>query len=103
MPLMMIGLHERATPEHAGFIPSFLDENDKRPASEQFDERYISGWRPQEGFKLNEGDMSLRYPGDPVMKPILAIIFREELILMYPHEYVAIVQKDGSFEACRMD
>jgi hypothetical protein len=32
-----------ATLEQMGFIPSFLDETNPRPASEQINERYIYG------------------------------------------------------------
>jgi hypothetical protein len=94
-------LDPRATPDHVGFIPSFLDEADPRPAAEQFNENYIGGWRPQEGFKLR--GLSLKYPGDPAMLPLAFIHFRNEKIFIYPHAYVCIIQPDGAFEACRMD
>jgi hypothetical protein len=36
-------------PNFVGFIPTFLDLNDPRPAKEQFAERYeYGGWRNQE-------------------------------------------------------
>jgi glyoxylase-like metal-dependent hydrolase (beta-lactamase superfamily II) len=89
-------------PDHLGFIPTFLDENDPRPAREQFNERYVyGGWRSQEGFTNEEA--TLFYPGDPPLKPLACFGFREEMIFVYRYGYIAIFQTDGSFEACRMD
>ena len=96
-------LHPRALPDHVGFIPTFIDLDDPRPAAEQFAERYVyGGWRNQPGFTASE-PFTLHYPGDPPLKPIAAMQLRDELILVYDYGYVAIFQKDGSFEACRMD
>ena len=37
-----------ADPNYVGFIPTFLDLEDERPAAVQFAERYLyGGWRPQ--------------------------------------------------------
>jgi hypothetical protein len=85
-----------------GFIPGFLHLDDPRSAAQQFDERYQGGWRHQAGITLSpEGHML--YPGDPPQKPIAALIWRTETIVLYPYGYIAIIQKDGSYEACRMD
>lgn len=96
-------LHPKATPEMLGFIPSFLDENDPRPAAEQFDSNYISGWRPFQGFKLNMATLELEYPNDPPTVPLAYAEFRNELIVVYQHAWVAIIQWDKSFEVSRMD
>jgi hypothetical protein len=96
-------LHPEMTPEHLGLLPSFLIEEDPRPAKEQFQERYIyGGWRPMKGFKLN-GDYALWYPGDPLLHPIAMTKLRDEIIFLYRHDWVAILQPDGSFEVSRMD
>lgn len=96
-------LHPRMTEEHLGYLPSFLFESDPRSAKEQFNERYtFGGFRPFEGFKLGE-DNSLRYPGDPPMFPLAQVKLRDELIVLYRHAWVAIIQKDRSFEVARMD
>lgn len=86
-----------------GFIPSFLSERDPRKAREQFNEHYQSGWRPFKGFTLNKDTMALTYPDDPPMKPIDYFEFRDEIIYMYPHAWVLILQKDGAWEVSRMD
>jgi hypothetical protein len=97
-------LHPRCTPDHVGFIPSFIDCDDPRPAKEQFAERYVyGGWHNQAGFKPGNAAYSLAYPGDPPLLPIAAMALRDELIMIYDCGYVAIWQKDGTFEACRMD
>lgn len=85
-----------------GYIPEFLSLSDPRPAREQFDENYISGWWPFNGFELKP-TMQLCYPDDPPMSPIAMMPFREERIFLYPHAWVLIMQKDGSYEVARMD
>jgi hypothetical protein len=93
-----------ADPNYVGYIPTFLDRDDPRPAREQFQERYAyGGWRPQDGFVAIKGSPMLQYPGDPPLHPIAVMKLRQEMIFVYLHGYVAIFQKDGSFEACRMD
>ena len=92
-----------ADPNYVGFIPTFLDTDDERPAKEQFQERYeYGGWRPQEGFTALAGSPTLQYPGDPPLSPIAVMTLRDELIFVYLHGYVSIFQKDGSFEACQI-
>jgi hypothetical protein len=95
-------LHSEVTPEHLGLIPYFVFASDPRPAKEQFNERYISGWTPFNGFKMLGGSR-LKYPGDPAFAPLARTKLRDETILFYPHAWVVIMQPDGSFEACRMD
>lgn len=95
----------RTTLDHVGFIPYWLNLDDPRPASEQLDAHYGhgGGWRPQSGFTRMGITFKLSYPGDPPLKPLVAMELRDELILIYSYGYVAIFQKDGKFEICRMD
>jgi hypothetical protein len=90
--------------EAIGIIPAWLDEDDPRPAAKQFDEHYQhgGGWQPFIGFKLLP-DGSLKYPGDKPLKPLAALAFRKELVLFFPFAWVLILQKDGTYEICRMD
>jgi hypothetical protein len=92
------------TPDHVGPIPLWLNEDDPRPAKEQLDEHYQhgGGWQPFEGFKLLKNH-SIKYPGDPELKLLAIMRLREEMIAVYPHAWVMILQKDGSYEICRMD
>jgi|SRR5215471_1888501 len=92
----------RATLEHWGYIPLWLSDDDPRPAKEQLNSGYVSGWRPFKGFTMNAQE-ALVYPGDPPQRPIAEIKLREERIILYPSAWVAIIQPDGSFEVCRMD
>ena len=99
-------LHPRMTQEALGYLPSFLDEGDPRPAKEQLDSgyRHGGGWDPQPGFRLSmDSDNILFYPGDPPLRPLARAKLRNELIVIYEHSYVAIIQPDHSFEVCRMD
>lgn len=91
------------SPEYWGLIPSFLNEEDKRPVKEQFAEHYISGWKHFDGFKFDEKNQTLSYHGDPPMKAIGIIWFHDETIILFPHAWVLILQKNGKWEVCRMD
>lgn len=104
MPLLWIMLHPRMTPDALGYIPGFLSEDDPRPAREQIDAHYQhgGGWCPNKGFTLRR-DNVLQFPGDPLFPPLAQVRLRDELIVLYPHSYVAIIQPDRSFEAARVD
>lgn len=106
-PTVLILDMRYADANYVGFIPTFLDTDDPRPAAKQFQERYeYGGWRAQSGFiKDPNGRPILHYPGDPPLKPIAVMVLptTNETIFVYLHGYVAIFQEDGSFEACRMD
>lgn len=98
-------IREPYTGEALGLIPSFLSEDDPRPAAEQFNERYVSGWKPMPGFTLEtDGKLiRLRYPGDPPFRPIAVTMLRDEIVWLFEHEIVLIMKPDKSFEAARMD
>lgn len=87
-----------------GFIPIFLSLNNPNSARLQIDENYQhgGGWRPLPKFKLLD-DNSLKYPGDPKMKPLASCTLRNETIVFYDGAFVAIIQPDRSFEAARID
>jgi hypothetical protein len=103
MALSVKILHPRATMEHLGMIPLWLDERNPKSAREQLNDAYpFGGWDPFTGFRLGD-DNSLRFPGDPPQRPIAEMRLRDECILMYEHSWVAIIQPDRSFEVCRMD
>lgn len=88
-----------------GRIPSFLFCDDPRSAREQFDERYAfgGGWRPMPHWQYDKETRAIAYPGDPPLHPIAETTLRDELILLYPSAWVAIIQPDGAFEVARMD
>lgn len=90
--------------DFVGFIPMWLDTNDLRPAAVQLNEHYQhgGGWRPFTGFQLVR-ENCLKYPGDPMHRPLAKIEFREEEIYIYEHAWVMIKQPNGSYEVCRMD
>lgn len=84
-----------------GYLPLFLSDDDPRPAWEQFNENYVSGWNRFDGFELD--GTTLRYDGDPPMKPLAMTSLREETIYVYRSSWVMILQPDGSFEVARLD
>jgi len=102
--MVWVMLHPGMGPEHLGLLPGMLSEHDPRSAKEQLHAGYPhgGGWQPFEGFKLAANN-ELHYPGDPPTLPLAMTELREELIVLYEHDWVAIIQPDRSFEVCRMD
>jgi hypothetical protein len=98
-------LYPGMTAENLGYLPSFIDPADPRPAREQINERYAhgGGWYPVQGYKLLTDNNSLHYPGDPPLHPVAFTSLRDEVIILYPHSWVAIVQPDKSYEVSRVD
>lgn len=96
--------HPRMTHEHLGLIPSFLIESDPRSAREQINEHYShgGGWSDFKGFTLND-DNSITYSGDPPLPPRASLKFRHELVVVYDHAWVAIIQPDRTFSIARID
>lgn len=102
--LHFMHLHPRAE-DLLGFIPEFLDPNDTRSAQQQLDENYRhgGGFHPMKGWAFTPHTNTLKYPGDPPIRPIAAATLRDETILVYPSAWVCIVQTDGAFVVARMD
>ena len=88
-----------------GLLPHFLREDDPRPARDQINERYVSGWNPMKGFTvdLSNDDVRLTYPGDPPFRPYAFTILRDEMIFLFESDWLLIVQPDKSFEVARVD
>ena len=88
-----------------GQIKYFAHENDKRPLKYQFNERYChgGGWNNIDGFMFDKEDLSLSYPGDPKLYPLVCGEFRDQKVYIYPYSLVLILDPDGSFEVSRMD
>lgn len=98
-------LHPRAG-DLVGHLPEFLSVADPRPAKEQFDMAYAhgGGWHPMKGWAMPDTLTGrLKYPGDPAYVAVARAELRDEVIFVYEHAWVSIVQKDGTFEVARMD
>lgn len=96
--------------ECLGFIPGWLDPAEEDCVRDQLDKHYQhgGGWQPMEGWTLGkvEDGLFLTYSkeeGDPPYYPLAIGIMRKEMVIVYPHAWVAIVQRDMSFEVARMD
>jgi hypothetical protein len=98
-------LHPRATYEMLGFLPEMLSDLNPKLAREQFNDQYRhgGGWQPFNGHNVNLKNLTLTYPGDPPMRAIGETTLRDERVILFEGEWVAIIQKDGSFEIARMD
>ena len=97
-------IHPQATYEMLGLIPAFLSESNSLSAVEQLHKFYShgGGWNPFKGFDmLPSGDM--QYPGDPPTRLLAEAKLRDEIVRVYEHAWVAVLQPNGSFEVCRMD
>lgn len=93
------------SPEVLGFLPSFFNEDDPRSAKEQLDTNYAhgGGWRKFDGFTMSRDKTALHYPGDPPFMLIAVSHLRDETLLFYDHEWLVIMQPDGTWEAARVD
>ena len=105
--MKVTALHPLMTREHLGFIPDILLDSDPRPMKEQINDRYRhgGGWHPISGMTLLDGG-TMQYPGDPLFEPVARIELedgRGEFAYFYEHDFVAIVQPNGSYEVARMD
>ena len=98
-------LHPAVELEMMGYIPEWLHQEDPRSISKQLDAAYtFGGWQPfGEGEWTVLDKRALKYPGDPVMKPLAEAKLRDEVICYYGHDLFAVFQKDGSFEVARLD
>ena len=96
-------LHPRMNIDRMGYVPSFFDLDDPRPAKEQLNERYAhgGGFSSIRSFTMN-GE-TLLYPEDPPFLPLAKAQLNGEKLLFYQHAILAIVQSDGSFEVTRVD
>jgi hypothetical protein len=89
-----------------GFLPTFIDDDDPRPAVTQLDTHYGhgGGWRDMQGFTLNDGiEPTLSYAGDPPVHAVAWWKLRDERIILFDSAWVCVVQPDGSYRIARMD
>lgn len=88
-----------------GHIKFYGNEGDPRPLKEQFHHWYShgGGWNPFTEFAFNKETKSLTYPEDPPLYPIVEAKFRDQMIYIYNHSWVNIINPDGTFEVSRMD
>jgi hypothetical protein len=93
-------------PDHLGFLPDILRRDDPRPVREQLEDRYAhgGGYRAKsfDKFKLGK-NMVLKWPGDEPQKPLAATLINDELVVLYPHALLLVMQSDGKFEVTRVD
>lgn len=99
-------LDPRMTPEHLGLLPDFFSEEDPASAAEQLNINYAhgGGYTPfGDGTWILFPDLSLKYPGDPVLKPLAKAELHEETLVFYSGAILAIIQPDGTFKVTRVD
>ena len=105
--MIVFKITDRNKAGQLGVLPMFFDEADPNPASVQIHHRYAhgGGWHPFSGFELKKDGRGhyLSYPEDPPMREIAQGKMRDETIILFDHNWVAIVQRDGTFEVARVD
>jgi hypothetical protein len=92
-------------PEGLGLLPAILKAADGRSVREQLEDRYRhgGGWRPIPGLRMGKNRV-MHFPGDPSFKPSAAADINGELVIFYKQaSLLAVIQKDGKFEVCRVD
>ena len=107
----MIQFHSNRSQLSLGYIPVFFSENDPRPASEQLDEAYAhgGGFKPFNGFNLVDFHTDapllcrIEYPGDPAHPALAYAKLRDETLVYFQYDWLAIVQPDHSFQISRID
>lgn len=103
----LIWLHYRGV--DLGLLPGFIRENDPRDAVTQLHEAYAhaGGWRDFSGFTLSRDKtwdkFDLLYPGDPPMRARAATVHGSELVILFQHDWVAVIQRNGTYRVSRMD
>lgn len=103
-------LHPRCTIAHLGHIGALMRQDSTLTAAQQITRLYpFGGWNPtfrskDSGCQLKHlGGGVMKYPGDPLQRPIAKAQLRDETIYVYDSEFWVIVQPDGSFEMARLD
>lgn len=93
-------------PSVAAFLVDIFDAKDPRPAREQAQERYAhgGGWNPIAELELTASG-KLKYPGDPPFGELSRayLPLTQEVLILFDYGFVAIIQKDDSYEVARMD
>lgn len=98
------GLTQDQADYYSGFIPYMLSEHSDKTTVEQLDAGYAhgGGWHEFNGFAMRvNGNMS--YKGDPDTILYAEGKYRDDIIRVYEHAWVAVVHPDGSFNVARMD
>lgn len=94
-------------PDLLGYILSheMISARSSLSVKEQIQQNYAhgGGWHPLSGWRFDPETKELQYPGDPVYPMVAELKVRDEMVYMYHHAWVAVVQPDGSFEVTRMD
>lgn len=94
--------------EALGYVPSFLNEDDPRPAVEQIDSNYAhgGGWRDFDGFDVQQdehGRYRLTYPGDPAYREQARILFRDEVIVAFSFAWFLVASPGKAHRIARLD
>lgn len=106
----MIEFEERY-PGASGIIGEFLDVEDVCSAQVQIDTAYIAGWNEFHGFKPcidfdDPRNSYMEYTGDPPTAAKAFAYFRDELIIVFDHDWTLITKRAGNaseFTIARLD
>lgn len=103
-------MHATGNVAALGIIPSFVSDQDKRSLRDQLHAGYAHGGgvQPFYGFDLigEIGSLSLKYPNDPPLKQLAALVVNGGYIAVFPYSWVVIIEAGGTKDSAiitRMD
>jgi hypothetical protein len=108
-------MHDKATPDHLGLIPSFLDASSDKSLADQLNDGYQhGGGYPNRGWSSSPGrpgpwrydaeKHTLNYPGDPPFTALWRMSKGDEELIVFGSAIVMVRdRKTGSFVVGRMD
>ncbi len=103
----MLWINFTDDPEVAGFIPGFLSVHDPRPAVEQIADNYAhgGGWNSfTHVFRPDFANLEMHSTvGDPPIRCMAMSILRGEIIMLFEHDWLVIIQPDGTWDCARLD
>jgi len=105
-PHIWIGLDPQFHPDDLGHLCDIILPDDERPVKDQLNDRYAhgGGYSPLPGFKLDRMTMSIRWPGDPPLRPSAMTMIGAEKVFYYHYGcWLLILQPDESYEVTRVD
>lgn len=98
-------LHPRMTHAMLGFVPDFFSNGVDKPAREQLNDNYAhgGGYSEIKGFTFNKENLTLKYPGDPLLQCLARSKLHDEQLFFFDHALLVILQPSGEWAVTRVD
>ena len=102
-------LYQWSHPHLIGYLGQIFLNGTGETAQEQLNQRYAhgGGFHPFEGFILAGADetdaATITYPKDPPMREVSRLSLNEQTLILFEHQWLAIVEADNSYRVTRVD